>query len=357
MFLTPGKLIPKNFLGIDIGTSVIRVVELSRWGNRIKLENYGEIESKSLYEMPFRTFEKTALLLSDQDISRAVRGILRKAKIKTKKAIFAIPDFSTFYTTFEMPQMTDEELAQAVKFEARQYIPLPLSEVVLDWSVVNRKDLKKAKRKGNFKVLLVAVPNEVIRQYQEIAKYSNLKLLAVEAEAFGLVRALVKEDKRIIALVDIGAQSTTASIIDDGVLKLSHSFDMSGNNLTHVLTGALSIDYKEAEELKSKYGINPSKENIRDVIIPLIDLILSEIKKISQSFYRSEGKAVQKVILSGGTAFLPGLKEYFSQQLKRDVDIADPFKEIFYPPILENILKEKGSSYAVAIGMALRGFE
>jgi len=351
----------KNCLGIDIGTSTIKIVELSLRGERVKLEKYGEISIQTLYEKPFRTFEKSALLLSSQDISRAILAILDEAKISERKAIFSIPDFSSFFTSFELPPMTKEELPSAIRFEARHYIPLPLSEVTLDWSIIKGEVDRK---KTPLKILLVAVPNDIISQYQQIASLSKLELKALEAEVFGLVRSLVKEDKRTIALLDIGAQSTTINLIDEKILKISHSFDVSGNQLTQLLAKSLNIDYNEAEGLKRKYGLSfPDKEapaialKIRDILTPLIDLILLEIEKISLGFFQTEKKEIQKIILAGGSALFPGLRDYFLTALKKEVEIANPFLDMIYPPILERTLKEMGPSYATAVGVALRGLE
>ncbi len=355
MLWTPFKMIPKKFLGIDIGTSFIKIVELSGFGERKKLENYGEISSSALSKKPFKTFEKNTLLLSNQEISKAILAILEEAKIRTKNVIFSIPDFSSFFTNFELPPMTGEELPQAVRYEARQHVPLPLGEVTLDWQLIEGKPSDPAKTK--LKILLVAVPHEIINQYQEIAKLTNLKLLALEAEVFGLVRSLIGEDKRIISLVDIGAQSTTCSIIEKGILKISHSFDPSGNELTWQIAKSLNINYNQAEQFKKKYGLIPSEKNIREILLPLIDLILVEIEKIISDFYRAEREEVAKIILAGGTALLPGLKEYFFEKIGKEVEIANPFANIFYPPILEKTLKEMGPAYAIAVGMALRGFQ
>jgi len=356
------KLFPKRFLGIDIGTSAIKIVELSRWRERIKLENYGEILSKVLYQKPFRTFEKSTLLLSNKDIARSIKAVMMEAQIKTRKCIFSIPDFSSFFTNFELPPMTKEELSQAVTFEAKRHIPLPLGEVTIDWEVLKGEINKK---KTKLKILLVAVPNEVIYQYRGIAQLSQLELFALEAEVFGLLRSLIPEDeKRIIGLIDIGARSTTCSIIEKGVLVKSHSFDVGGNQLTEQIAKSLSIDYKTAENLKAKYGLLSGLEpglgaekNIRQVILPLIDLILKEIEKIAKNFYQIEGKEIQKFIIAGGTALLPGLKEYFEDCFKKEIEIANPFSKIFYPPILEETLKKMGPSYAITVGMALRGLE
>ncbi|MDI6591447.1 MAG: type IV pilus assembly protein PilM [Patescibacteria group bacterium] len=349
----PFRLIPKNSLGIDIGTSSIKMVELSRWGERRKLENYGELSSQALYEKPFRTFEKSALLLSNQDIARAITAILEEAKIKTREVIFSIPDFSTFFTTFELPPMTEKELPQAVRYEARLHIPLPLSEVTIDWRLIEGRPSQKTP----LKILLVSVPNEVINQYQEIARLANLQFQALEAEVFSLIRSLIGEDKRPICLIDIGAQSTTCSIVEKGILKISHSFDFSGNELTSQIAKSLNIDYKKAEEYKKKYGLFPSEQNIREILLPLIDFMLNEIDKISGNFYRTERKGIEKIILAGGTALLPGLKEYFFEKFQKEIEIANPFSNIFYPPILEEILREMGPAYAIAVGTALRGLE
>tara|TARA_Y100000310_G_scaffold85265_2_gene82112 strand:+ start:2273 stop:3334 length:1062 start_codon:yes stop_codon:yes gene_type:complete len=352
----PIKMIPKSFLGVDIGTSAIKVVEISRWGNRRKLENYGEINAKVIYQKPFRTFDKSTLTVSSEDTARAILAVLEESNIKTKEVIFSIPDFSSFFTWFELPSMTKEELGQAVEYEARQHIPLPLSDVTLDWQLIGNKSPNK--KDNPFKILLVAVPNEVISQYQEIASMAQLKLKSLEAEVFGLVRAISNKDhKETVILVDIGSQSTTISIIDKKVLKISHSFDVAGNELTAVLSKGLSIDYKAAEDQKKSQGLLVSEKPVRKILLPLVDLIINEIKTISKNYQESGGGESQKVILAGGTALLSGLSNYFSEQLKKPVEIINPFSDIFYPPILEETLKKMGPSYAIAVGVALRGLE
>jgi len=287
--------------------------------------------------------------------------VMDEAKIKTRRVAFSIPDFSSFFTSFELPPMTREELPEAVRYEAHRYVPLPLAEVTLDWQVIEGGVSNQKKEK--LKVLLVAVPNEVINQYRKIAETNQFELLALEAEAFSLVRSLIGERKDVILLVDIGAQSTTCSIIEKRILKMSYSFDMSGNELTEVLAKGLGVDYQEAEALKEKYGIlSPSSlgtpaSEVKEILFPLVDVILKEIEKISQNFYLTEGKDIQKIIMAGASSLLPGLKEYFQSYFKKEIEIGNPFSNIFCPPILEQTLKKMGSAYAIAVGMALRGLE
>lgn len=359
---------PKKFLGIDIGTAGIKLVELSVRGERKKLENYGEIKTEAVFEKPFRTFEKNNLLLSNQDIARAIKAIMEEAKIKTRDCIFSIPDFSSFFTNFELPSMTKEEINQAVAYEARQHVPLPLKEVTLDWEVVGNKILDKKNTK--VKILLVAVPNEVINQYQAIAKLCGLKLATLEAEVFGLFRSLIPADEnRAVAIIEIGAQTTTCSIIDKRVLRSSSSFDLSGDDLTERVAKGLSIDYPTAQKLKEKYGLedislpsanigaSSSARSVKEILLPLVYAILKEVEKISRNFYQTENKEIQKFIIAGGASIMPGLRKYFGDYLKKETEIANPFSAIFYPPILEKTLKETGPAYAIAVGMALRGFE
>src|SRR3989338_8622543 len=105
MAFTSFGLVKKNCLGVDIGSSSIKIVELSRTGERIKLEAYGEIRAEAIYEKPFRTFDKNTILFQTMDIARAIAGIIDEAKMVSRKAVFSIPDFSTFYTTFDLPAM------------------------------------------------------------------------------------------------------------------------------------------------------------------------------------------------------------------------------------------------------------
>jgi type IV pilus assembly protein PilM len=162
--------------------------------------------------------------------------------------------------------------------------------------------------------------------------------------------------------VDIGAQSTTCNIVEKRILKASHSFDASANELTRIISQSLTINFEDAEKLKNKYGILQNQEvlagaKIREILLPLVDVMVREIESILNNFSQSRDREVQKIILAGGTALLPGLKEYLVDRFKKEVETANPFSNIFYPPILDNTLKRMGPGYAISVGMALRGLE
>ena len=355
IFSNPLKMFfPKKMVGVDIGTSSIKVVEISRWGQGKALENYGEIKSASLYKEPFRNIEKGSYLLSNYFVSRAIRAVLDESKIKTKAAVFSIPDFSTFCTSFELPPMNANELKDAVYYNASQYIPLPIAETTLDWKLIGGTPGEK---QSGLKIFLVAIPNQIIQDYQKVAQLAGIELYAVEAEALGLVRSLVRENKSCVCLVDIGVQSTTINIVDRKSLKKSYSFDFAGSQLTYSIASALGLGHVEAEELKNKEGLTSSKEEISKTLYLLIDPLVIEVKKLLSDFYLQEGKEVDAIYLTGGTSGLPGLKEYFAEVLKKKVEIPNCFSELLYPPILSQTLEKMAPSFSVATGVALGGLE
>ncbi|MBU2539787.1 type IV pilus assembly protein PilM [Patescibacteria group bacterium] len=356
MVFNPFKLfLPKKILGVDIGTSSIKIVELSRWGGGRTLENYGEIQSATLFKEPFKLSVKGSYLLSADFISRAIRAILDEAKIKTKSAIFSIPDFSSFFVSFDLPPMTEKEIPEAVRFNAPQYIPLPISEITLDWKVIAGVPGDK---KSNLKILVVVVARQVVQEYQRIARMAGLELYALEAEALAITRALVKDNKKTICIVDIGVQSTTVNIVSRGVLEKSFSFDFaSGNQLTYAIASALDKGYVEAEEIKQKQGLLSQEKSINETLYILVDPLLAEIKKISSEFYQVEGKEIEEIYLTGGTANLPGLRDYCAEVLKKKVEIPNCFADFLYSPILNETLIEMGPRFSVAVGVSLQGLK
>jgi len=345
---------PKKMVGIDIGTSALKVVEISRWGEGKTLENYGEITSNAFYKESLSNAQKGSYLLSNDFVSKAIRGVLDEAKIRTKGVVFSLPDFSTFCTSFDIPPMSEKEIPDAVHYNASQYITLPISEVTLDWRIISNAPGDKS---ASSRIFLVAVPNQVVQEYQAMAKMAGLQLYALEAEALGIARALIKNDKKIVCLVDIGVQSSTINIVDNGFLKKSYSFNFNSGQLSHVIASTLGVDYDIAEDIKTKEGLMYSRKDVVKTLYLLIDPLLIEVKSIIAEFFQAEQKQVDEVYLTGGTANMPGLKEYFAASIKKNVYVPDCFSEFLYPPILEDTLKEMGPSFSAAVGAALGGLE
>ena len=349
----------KKFLGVDIGASSIRLVEISRKGELYGLNNYGEIGLEHFNGKPFRSFKENSINLSKKEIAKNIAKIVSEAEVNTKDVCFSIPDFGSFFTNITLPIMDEDEIPQAIKYQARPYIPLSLEDVTLDWSIVEGK-----LSKTELKVLVVAIPNDVINHYREVAELAMLNLKFLEPEVFSLARALMRteKDKKVTGLIDIGATSTTCSVLENKIVKTSHSFNIAGNELTEIIANSLNIGYAEAEEIKRKQGLLPSDElknsrGARNLLLPLIGSILEETKKAFRNFYVQEGKEVEKIIIAGGLSLMPGLREFLTVELKKPVVIADPFLNIQASPVLTDTLKDMGPYYGIAVGLALKGLE
>ncbi len=356
MFKIPFFSKSKKYLGIDIGTSSVKVVELSHSKKGIVLENYGErinkVSEKDL-ESGIRT---KAFFSSDREIANSVKEILNEAKISTREAVFSIPDFMSFFTVFTTPPMPKEEVASVVRFEARQHIPLPLQEMALDWSLIDENGEADSKKKGS-KILLVAVPNKTILKYQKVAEMAGIKVSTIEAEVFSLTRAAIRNDDipKVIQLIDMGVQSTTITIAKDGIVRATYSIDFSvGENIKR-LAGSLDVSYNKAEEMIKVKGLNDQK--IRSLLEPQIKNLVSESKQVSNNYFKHEKKEVEKIIIAGGAAVMPGLSEYFNENVEKETQVVNPFSDIAYPPLLEDVIKEMGPRYSVAIGLALRDIQ
>lgn len=354
------KIFPQKFLGIDIGVSSIKVVEISKWGQQRTLENYGMISAKSLFKEQFRTFDKSTLLISTDYVAKVIKAILKEAKIKTKSVIFSIPDFSTFFVNFDLPPMKKNEIPEAVRYSAMQYLPLPVHETELDWHIIKGEFDSSNRAKTKIGILLAAIPKEVVTAYQKIAEISNLQLFALESEVFSLLNSLTftKDElleNKMVSVFDLGAQSTTINIINNKKVIKSFSLKFSSDELTFSIGKALDLPYNKSEELKIKFGILPENKKVADILYPFVDSFLQQVKNIFYQVEDNENSKIEKIFLSGGGSKLLGLDTYIEEILKKPTEILNPFENLIYPPDLNAILIDLGPIFAPAIGSALEG--
>lgn len=351
-----------SHLGIDIGTANIKVVQLGLEKKKPVLENYGLLGTKGYLELisPIQVRTK-GLQMLDKEIMVMLRRVLEEAEISSKRVCVSIPGFASFSTVIELPEMPEEEIASAVPFEAKQYVPVPLSEVVLDWKVVGKKSPKGVKDKKipsqtKIQILIVAVPKETINRYTRVIELCGLKLEALEVESFSLIRALLGGDTQPAVIVDIGARSTDINIVEEGVARTVRNLEISGIEFTRIISSGMSISFKRAETLKEKRGITEgeNEQKVKELLASAVDRIISEIDRMATSYFHEQRVKIEKVIVSGASARLPGLTGYMAEKLNRQVIIGDPFSKVVYPEILKPTLAKLGPSLAVAAGAALR---
>lgn len=339
----------KRILGIDIGTDAIKIVEISALGKHMKLENYAQVHSSSLSKESLLNIDEKGNLASSQLISSAIRDILKESKIKTKKVVFSIPDFLTFSTYFEIPPMPEKEIAGAVYYNASKYLTLPSSEVTLDWKIIPSEQ----KDNNSIKIFLIAVSNQVIKEYRQIARSIGLELYAMEPEVFGIKRSLIGSVKDTICFLDMGAKTSTINIVDNGYLKRSYSFNIGGNQLSDDLMSTLKISLSEAEKIKIDEGLMSKKEEAVRVIKNSVDQIFLEIKNISSEFLEKEKKQIKEFYITGGLSSMPGLKSYFADKFKSSVYMPNYFLELYHPKILDDLLNEMSPRFSAVVGVAL----
>lgn len=352
----------KSFLGIDIGTSSIKIVELEMAENKPVLSNYGWVHLDELVR------EKDSLALWKKYISK----ILHDGKFKSKSAYFSIPSAGSLITLIEFPEMSEEDLNQAIKFEAHKYVPVPLEEVVLSWDIIGKTESfemkndqkeekklgvpEKAVSSGKIQGLLVAAPKEKVKKYETLISELGLKLKSIEIEGFAMIRSLVGDDPGRFLIVDIGARVCNIILIEKGTIKVNRNIYAGGLDITKNIGKNLNIEEKRAENLKingENFLVGESK-----ITFPPIEIIINEIKRILEAFYKNgEKDKIDAVIISGGTAKLKGITDYFQNALGIKTVIGNPLSRVGYPVILEPKLEEFRSRFSVAIGLALKGIE
>lgn len=346
-----------SYLGVDIGTTSIKLVEMSKdglAGTRPTLKNYGILETYGHLERVNDAIQTSNLKMIEETTAELLKILLHNTQIKSKKTIASIPAFSAFTTLLDIPLMPRDDLAKAIYYQARQYIPLPLSDVSLDWTVVGEQETPEGLRKQQ--VLLISVPTETIRKYQTIFKMAGLNLIALEIETVSAARSLIGNDSILTLIVDIGARSTNISLIEKGLLKSSVNIDIAGANLTQAIANGLNINVRRAEELKKTRGLEVvgAETNLPTLIFPFIDAIINEVKRVIEMSERNYGRRPERVILSGGEANLAGLRKYIEEQLSLPVLKAEPFNKINYPSDIEPLMRELGPILTVAIGLGIR---
>lgn len=334
----------KNYLGVDIGTSSIRFVEVTK--NK-RLENYGEI-SFADFDKPFIYAQKSQLVLAEDNVAQALSALLAESKVRTKEVFFSLADFASFFTTFEIPAMKNDQLSSAIQFEAKKYIPIDIDNVILDWQVIE-------KGQERYKVLVIAITKDIVEQYKRIALKCGLQVQGLEAEVFSLSRALLKNKKTTACLIDLGIKSSTVSIVENGVIKDSHSLNFSGAGLTSKAMTDLHMSVNDIEKLKIEKGLKEGSELIQPMM-PMVNTLFSEVSRLIKYYQQRTGRNIEKIILAGGMSLMPGFIDLVRRQFNvvNGIDLADAFSSLTYPEDLEDNLKKLSPQFAIAVGLALK---
>jgi len=337
-----------GYIGVDIGSSSIKMVQLEKSQGKLNLVTYGFSENKK--ESDAKNWTKDTL-----STVKIIDKIYKDMGATTDKAVASLQAFSVFSSIINLSNVHKRDLAAAVDWEAKKFIPLPLEEMILDWKVLDEKN-----DKGNVKVFLTGSPKKLVKKYVNIFRKTQVSLASLETETFSLIRSLLGGDKSTIMLVEIGAGNTDISIVQNSIPVLNRSLDIGGKEITKTISNSLNIGLDRSEQFKCDLGIAASQSNgdvIPRTIANSVNPIVNEIKYLLNMFQDRGKKKVDKVVLSGGSALLPNLTSYLSKKINMNVIIGDPWARISYPKELKPILTEIGPSFSIAVGSAIREIE
>jgi type IV pilus assembly protein PilM len=349
--------------GLDISDLSLKFLMLRKRGKKFSVVSFGEsqIEPGIIEGGEVKDEEKLAKIVKEAT-----------KKVKTKYVIACLPEEKAFLQVIKMPIMSEEDLKSAIVFEAENYIPLPVNEVYLDCEIVPPvyNHLK------HLDVLLAAIPKRTTDSYLRVLKKAGLKPIAFEIESLAIARALIKDQitSHSVLIIDLGATRTSFIIFAGKSVRFTTSIPVSGIHLTELIAKSLNISFEKAEKLKIIHGLKEGlkiklgekttfekvKGKIFEALIPALVDLVQQIKKCID-YYQTHaylsglppnGKKIHKVILSGGSANLKGLKEFLELELKIPVEMGNPWINIGE---VKNFPKEKSLSFTTAIGLALRG--
>lgn len=356
----------KSVIGIDIGSSAIKIVQIKKKRGRAVLETYGELALG-----PYSGIEVgRSTVLPREKIVEALKDILRESKTTTLSCGVALPLSSSLITFITIPHVPDKQLADVVSIEARKYIPVPMSEVMFDYSIIPRednfstddqdvdtkKDPNKSTEKQPMDVLVVAIHNEYINNYQAISTGVGLQPAFYEIEIFSSIRAVVEQGIQAVMVMDMGAQSTKLYILERGLLRASHIINRGSQDITLAISKSLSLTVNEAENLKRSFGLQggPEYKELTEVITVNLDYVFYEANAALLNYQKKYSKNISKVVLTGGGVLLRGFTDLAKISFQTEIVYANPFGKLETPAFLSDQFLKAGPEFAVAIGCALR---
>ncbi len=352
-------------VGIDFGTSSVKAVQLKKDKGRILLETYGEIALGPYNNLAVSQVSN----LGSEKMSQLLADLFNEANITTRVGSLAIPLRSSLVNMMSLPDLAADKLEKIIPIEARKYIPVPISEVELDWWIIPKKIFNQAgeEHRRTVEVLVVAIHKDTIKQYEEIVKLAEFQPAFFEIETFSAIRAVFAGEMQAVVMLDIGAATSKLSIIDYGVVRQSHTIGKGSQDITLAISRSLGVDFAKAEEIKRRVGLVESvglpstatgeDAQIRNTVSTIVEYIFSEANKVISAYQNRERRVVTKVVIIGGGGLLKGLLDLAKTNFEATVVLGEAFAKVEYPAFLDKVLKETGPGFAVATGLALRHLE
>ncbi len=334
-------------LGLDFGASSIKAVELLITDKGAELVTFGEVSLKKI-ENGLPTDSPRTL---DEEISLRVRALFQKMEVQTDKISMSLPSYIGLVSLAEFPYLDDAELAGAVQFEAKKYVPSKLEDIILSWDVLQVQAPDENGAGGRMQVLLTAALKKEVERYEGYLINLGIRPLFEELEIFSLARALTRGKAGTQMLIDIGAKVTNLIVVQDGQVQANSTVSIGGKDMTQTIADVMNIGTDRADELK-KSGVDLLNSLESGIQFPGLDTVLIEFKRLQDLVLLKNPTAnVSEIILSGGGSQLIGLSVFFEKKLNMPAQIGDPWKGIKMP---KNFVRGEyfDTQYTVALGVA-----
>jgi type IV pilus assembly protein PilM len=346
----------RSVLGVDIGTTSLKVVELARKGDNLSLLNYGILETQDYLNHPNQAIQTSSLKISEKETATMLKALVGEMHPKARLAVGTIPSFAAFQTLIDMPLLSPQETAKAVEFQAPQYIPIPIADVTVDWLKVD--EFQTENRETYQRIFLIGIPKDILERYKTVFRSAGLKLAALELDGIALARSLLVREDEPTLLIDLGALTSNIFVIRNGRILYASQTDYGGIYLTQAIARSLGITNARAEELKRRRGLTfggPEAE-LSTLTLPFLDVIIQEVNHTKSVMELRYGRKLKRAMLAGAGAELLGVEKYFGSQLDLPIVKPNPFLGVGYPLSLEPILLQLSKELPVALGAAERYF-
>ena len=344
----------KNLVGLDIGSSSVKAVELNKKGSQLQLVSLGfeNLQSDTIVD---------GQIMELNNVSNVISSIFNEHQIKTTRVAAGVSGHSVIVKNIVLPQMSEEELQESFSWHAEEHIPFDIADVNLDYQLTNNSS-------ESLHVLMAACKSDKIANVKQAIQLAGKQPVVIDVDAFALQNCYEvnyqPKPGQIVALLNIGASTMNINILNGTRSVFARDASVGGSQYTSLLQKELGLSFEQAEGVKRGLplpeGIEPRP--IQPIIETVSDTLALEVRK-TMDFYRAtaeEGETtIQKILLAGGGSKLPGLAEYLSRRFEITVEVFDPFRGIevdankFDPDYMREIVPEM----AVAVGLALRGVE
>jgi len=334
-----------DFFGLDIGSHKIKIVQVQKNGDKYRLVALGSASSTS----------KGILSDAESDLTQLaiiIKKLYQETKIKTKNVVAALPQDQVFTQVITLPRLSESELNSALKWEAEQYIPIPLTEATVSHQIIGKV---KENAKEKIEVLLAAAPNRLIDKMVKVLKASGLNLVSLETEILAIARSLVVNPEAVM-VIDFGAKATDIAVVENKQVIFTRSIATAGEALTRAVASGLGLQPAQAEAYKKAYGADPQRLEGKtlEAIAPIIEVIIREIEKILNFYTVEKKKTISRIILAGGTATLPEISSLMVKKLNLEIQLGNPFSQMIKDSLPKKLSSSEIPLYAIAAGLAMK---